>query len=58
VLNSSSVKALTTTFRDFWRVIRKLADDMDKIDESILTTYQAKTGLEPEKIMEMVNAET
>ncbi len=38
--------------------LRKLADDMDKIDESILTTYQDKTGLEPEKIIEMVNAET
>jgi len=38
--------------------LRKLADDMDKIDESILTTYQAKTGLEPEKLIEMVNAET
>jgi len=38
--------------------LRKLADDMDKIDESILTTYQAKTGLEAEQIMEMVNAET
>jgi len=38
--------------------LRKLADDMDKIDESILSTYQAKTGLEAEQIMEMVNAET
>jgi ATP-dependent Clp protease, protease subunit len=38
--------------------LRKLADDMDKIDESILTTYQDKTGLEPAKIIEMVNAET
>lgn len=38
--------------------LRKLADDMDKIDESILTTYQAKTGLEPEKILDLVNAET
>jgi len=38
--------------------LRKLADDMDKIDQSILTTYQDKTGLEPEKITEMVNAET
>jgi ATP-dependent Clp protease, protease subunit len=38
--------------------LRKLADDMDKIDESILTTYQDKTGLEPEKIIDMVNAET
>ncbi|GAB6172969.1 hypothetical protein JCM15765_24470 [Paradesulfitobacterium aromaticivorans] len=37
---------------------RKLADDMDKIDESILVTYEAKTGLEKEKIIEMVNAET
>ncbi|WP_407312061.1 head maturation protease, ClpP-related [Desulfosporosinus sp. SB140] len=38
--------------------LRRLADDMDKIDESILTTYQAKTGLEAEKIIEMINAET
>lgn len=37
---------------------RKLADDMDKIDESILVTYEAKTGLEKDKIIEMVNAET
>ncbi|KJR48411.1 Prophage Clp protease-like protein [Desulfosporosinus sp. I2] len=38
--------------------LRKLADDMDKIDQSILTTYQEKTGMEPQKISEMVNAET
>ena len=38
--------------------LRKLADDMDKIDESILSTYQAKTGLEAEKILDLVNAET
>lgn len=38
--------------------LRKLADDMDKIDQSILTTYQEKTGLDPEKITEMVDAET
>lgn len=38
--------------------LRKLADDMDKIDESILITYQDKTGLEKDKIVEMVNAET
>ncbi len=37
---------------------RKLADDMDKIDESILVTYEAKTGLEKDKIIEMVQAET
>ena len=37
---------------------RKLADDMDKIDESILVTYEAKTGLEKDKLIEMVNAET
>lgn len=37
---------------------RKLADDMDKIDESILVTYETKTGLEKDKIIEMVNAET
>lgn len=38
--------------------LRKLADDMDKIDESILSTYQEKTGLGAETIIEMVNAET
>lgn len=37
---------------------RKLADDMDKIDESILVTYETKTGLDKDKIIEMVNAET
>lgn len=37
---------------------RKLADDMDKIRESIITTYEAKTGLERDKIIELLNAET
>ncbi|GAB6174499.1 hypothetical protein JCM15765_39770 [Paradesulfitobacterium aromaticivorans] len=37
---------------------RKLADDMDKIDESILVTYETKTGLGKDKIIDMVNAET
>ena len=37
---------------------RKLADDMDKIDESIMATYQAKTGMEIDKIKELMDAET
>lgn len=37
---------------------RKLADDMDKIDESILATYETKTGLEKDRIIELVSAET
>jgi ATP-dependent Clp protease protease subunit len=37
---------------------RKLADDMDKIDESIQTTYVGKTGMDKQKIADMMNAET
>lgn len=38
--------------------MRKMADDMDKIDESIIAAYQEKTGLDKEKIVEMMKAET
>ena len=37
---------------------RKLADDMEKIDESIVTTYADKTGLESEEIKALMEAET
>lgn len=38
--------------------LRKMADDLDKINESILVTYQEKTRMEPEKIKELLDAET
>lgn len=37
---------------------RKLADDMDKIRESLIVAYQDKTGLDRKKIIEMMDAET
>lgn len=37
---------------------RKLADDLDKIREAMLTAYQARTGLERERIIELLDAET
>lgn len=37
--------------------MRKMADDMDKIDESIVSTYEAKTGLKPDEIIEFMTAE-
>ena len=37
---------------------RKLADDMDKIDSSIVTTYQAKTGIDEDEIKALMDAET
>lgn len=37
---------------------RKLADDMDKIDESIIVTYEVKTGMEHDEIVPLVEAET
>jgi ATP-dependent Clp protease protease subunit len=37
---------------------RKAAEDMDKIDESIVAAYQEKTGLEKDKIIELMEAET
>jgi len=36
----------------------KLAADMDKIDESIMSTYQDKTGMELEKIKQLMDDET
>lgn len=37
---------------------RKLADDLDKIEESILATYHAKTDMENEEIKALLDAET
>lgn len=37
---------------------RKLADDMDKIRDSILTTYENKTGMDREALIEMLDEET
>ncbi|WP_084413194.1 head maturation protease, ClpP-related [Desulfovirgula thermocuniculi] len=37
---------------------RKLADDMDRIRETLITVYQDKSGLERERIIEMMDAET
>lgn len=37
---------------------RKLADDMDKIRESIITVYKDKSGMEENKIIELMDAET
>lgn len=37
---------------------RKLAEDMDKIDESIITVYEAKTGMKQEDIIPLLDAET
>jgi len=37
---------------------RKMADDLDKIRESIITTYKDKSELEDEKIIELMDAET
>lgn len=38
--------------------MRKMAEDMDKIDESIVAAYVEKTGLEKDKIVELMDAET
>lgn len=38
--------------------MRKMAEDMDKIDESIIAAYMEKTGLDRETIVEMMKAET
>jgi ATP-dependent Clp protease protease subunit len=38
--------------------MRKIAEDMDKIDESIVTAYEEKTGLSKDKIIELMTAET
>lgn len=37
---------------------RKLADDMDRIRESLIVAYRDKTGLDREKLVEMMDAET
>lgn len=37
---------------------RKLADDLDKIRESLIAAYQNKSNLDKEKIIELMNAET
>lgn len=37
---------------------RKLAEDLDKIGESMLATYAAKTGLEHDRLLELLDAET
>lgn len=38
--------------------MRKMAGDMDKIDESIIATYVEKTGLEEDDIIELMTDET
>lgn len=38
--------------------MRKMADDLDKIDESIIAAYQEKTGLDKDKVIELMDAET
>lgn len=37
---------------------RKLADDLDKVRESMISVYEDKTGMEKESIVELLNAET
>ncbi|MDQ7790308.1 MAG: Clp protease ClpP [Clostridia bacterium] len=37
---------------------RKLADDLEKIGESIVVAYEDKTGMDREKIVELLDAET
>lgn len=38
--------------------MREMADVLDKIRDSIVSAYQAKTGMEPEAIIELLDAET
>lgn len=38
--------------------MRKAADDLDKIRESMIAVYQARTGLDQAKIVELLDAET
>lgn len=38
--------------------LRKMADDMDKIDESIVAEYARKTGIEEGEIADLMDAET
>ena len=37
---------------------RKLADDLDKIGESIVNTYEDKTGMDRDEIVKLMSAET
>jgi ATP-dependent Clp protease protease subunit len=37
---------------------RKVADDLDKIREAVISAYQVKTGLSPEEIGALLDAET
>jgi ATP-dependent Clp protease, protease subunit len=37
---------------------RKMAEDMDKIDESIVNVYESKTGMKQEDIITLLDAET
>lgn len=37
---------------------RKLADDLDKVRESMISVYEDKTGMEKDKIVELLDAET
>lgn len=37
---------------------RKLADDLDKIQQSIVSVYKAKTGLDEQEIIDFLDAET
>lgn len=37
---------------------RKLADDLDNIRESIIAAYQEKSGMDQEKLIELLDAET
>lgn len=37
---------------------RKLADDMDKIRESIINVYESKSGMDVKKIIDLMDAET
>src|SRR5690606_721032 len=38
--------------------LRKVADDLDKISESLVAVYEDKTGLERDRIVAMLDAET
>ncbi len=38
--------------------LRKVADDMEKLEENIIAIYAEKTGRDPDEIREKVNAET
>ncbi|MEW6047936.1 MAG: head maturation protease, ClpP-related [Bacillota bacterium] len=38
--------------------LRKAAEDLDKVRESMIAVYHARTGLEPERIAQLLDAET